>query len=59
MSTPYDFGSFGRRFVHRKPHLEAVVGESVDVALCIDTRGSIAGRDLGEFLGEIQGILDA
>ncbi len=59
VSTPYDFGGFDRRFIHRKLYLEDVVGESVDVAICIDTSGSIAGQELGEFLGEIQGILDA
>lgn len=59
VSTPYDFGGFDRRFIHRKLYLEDVVGESVDVAICIDTSGSIAGKELGEFLGEIQGILDA
>lgn len=59
VSTPYDFGGFDRRFIHRKLYLEDVVGESVEVAICIDTSGSIGGAELGAFMGEIQGILDA
>jgi predicted metal-dependent peptidase len=59
VATPYDFGGFDRRFIHRKLYLEDVVGESVEVAICIDTSGSIGGDELGAFMGEIQGILDA
>lgn len=59
VATPYDFGGFDRRFIHRKLYLEDVVGESVDVAICIDTSASIGDRELGAFSAEIQGILDA
>jgi predicted metal-dependent peptidase len=59
VATPYDFGGFDRRFIHRKLYLEDVVGESVEVAICIDTSGSIGSDELGAFMGEIQGILDA
>lgn len=59
VDTPYDFGGFDRRFIHRKLYLEDVVGESVEVAICIDTSGSISSAELGAFMGEIQGILDA
>ena len=59
VATPYDFGGFDRRFIHRKLYLEDVVGESVEVAICIDTSGSIGGTELGAFIGEVQGILDA
>jgi predicted metal-dependent peptidase len=59
VATPYDFGGFDRRFIHRKLYLEDVVGESVEVAICVDTSGSIGGDELGAFMGEIQGILDA
>ena len=55
----YDFGGFDRRFIHRKLYLEDVVGESVEVAICIDTSGSIQNKELSAFMGEIQGILDA
>jgi len=59
VSTPYDFGGFDRRFIHQKLYLEAVVGESVEVAIVIDTSASIGNAELGAFMGEIQGILDA
>ena len=59
VATPFDFGGFDRRFIHRKLYLEDVVGESVQVAICIDTSGSIGNSELGAFMGEIQGILDA
>lgn len=59
VATPYDFGGFDRRFIHRKLYLEDIVGESVQVAISIDTSGSIGSAELGAFRGEIQGILDA
>lgn len=59
VATPYDFGGFDRRFIHRKLYLEDVVGESVEVAICIDTSGSIGAEELAAFAAEIQGILDA
>lgn len=59
VTTPYDFEGFDRRFIHRKLYLEDVVGGSVEVAICIDTSGSIGSAELGAFMGEIQGILDA
>lgn len=59
VATPYDFGGFDRRFIHRGLYLEEVVGETVDVAICVDTSGSIDGPQLDEFMSEVQGILDA
>jgi predicted metal-dependent peptidase len=59
VATPYDFGGFDRRFIHRKLYLEDVVAESVEVAICIDTSGSIGGEALGAFMAEVQGIRDA
>jgi predicted metal-dependent peptidase len=58
VSTPYDFGGFDRRFIHRKLYLEDVVGETVEVAICIDTSGSVGQDELAAFMGEVQGILD-
>jgi len=57
--TPFDFGGFDRRHIHRKLYLEEMTGESVEVAICIDTSGSIDGPVLGEMMAEVQGILDA
>jgi predicted metal-dependent peptidase len=59
VATPYDFGGFDRRFIHRKLYLEDVIGESVEVAICIDTSASIGDRELSAFTAEVQGILDA
>jgi predicted metal-dependent peptidase len=59
VATPFDFGGFDRRFIHRKLYLEDMVGESFDVAIVVDTSGSIGGRELAAFQSEIQGILDA
>lgn len=59
VATPYDFGGFDRRFLQRKLYLEDIVGESAEVAICIDTSASIDDEDLAAFAIEIQGILDA
>jgi predicted metal-dependent peptidase len=59
VSTPCDFSGFDRRFIWQRLYLEDVVGESVEVAIVLDTSGSIGGEELGTFMGEIQGILDA
>lgn len=59
VATPFDFAGFDRRFIHQGLYLEDMVGESVEVAICIDTSGSIGGSELDAFYGEIQGILDA
>lgn len=59
VSTPFDFGGFDRRFIHRKLYLEGMVGESVQVAVCVDTSGSIGDAELGAFMSEVRGILDA
>lgn len=58
-ATPFDFGGFDRRFIHRKLYLEDMVGESVQVAVCVDTSGSIGKAELGSFMSEVRGILDA
>lgn len=59
VATPFDFGGFDRRFVHRKLYLEDAVGETVEVAICVDTSGSIGGPELSAFMAEVQAILDA
>jgi predicted metal-dependent peptidase len=57
--TPCDFSGFDRRFVWQKLYLEEVVGETINVSIAIDTSGSIGNEELGAFLGEIEGILNA
>ena len=59
VATPYDFGGFDRRFVYRGLYVEDMVGDAVEVAICVDTSGSIGSEELADFMGEIQGILDA
>jgi predicted metal-dependent peptidase len=59
VSTPCDFSGFDRRFIWQKLYLEDVVGETVEVAIVLDTSGSIGSDELSAFMGEIQSILDA
>jgi predicted metal-dependent peptidase len=57
--TPTDFTGFDRRFIGQKLYLEALEGESVKVYIAVDTSGSVGDRELGLFLGEVQGILQS
>lgn len=57
--TPVDFTSFDRRFLGEELYLDALDGESVRVAVCVDTSGSIGETELGRFLNEIRAILAA
>ena len=48
-----------RRFVAAGHYLPSGVSESVgELVLAIDTSGSIGGRELGQFLGEVKAICD-
>jgi len=55
--TPTDYCGYDRRFVGRGLYLDALDGERVEVAVCVDTSGSIGSRELDLFLSEITGIL--
>lgn len=55
--TPTDFAGFDRRFVGRGLYLETLEGESVRVAVCVDTSGSVSNRQITEFAAEVQAIL--
>jgi predicted metal-dependent peptidase len=57
--TPVDFTSYDRRFLGEEMYLDALDGESVRVAACVDTSGSIGGQELGRFLNELRAILAA
>lgn len=57
--TPTDFQGFDRRFIGRGLYLETLDGESVSVHVAVDTSGSVVGRTLDGFLGEVRGILSA
>lgn len=55
--TPTDFAGFDRRFVGRGLYLETLEGETVRVSVCLDTSGSVTGRQMAAFAAEVQGIL--
>ncbi len=57
--TPTDYAEWDRRFVGRGLYLEALSGESVHVAIAVDTSGSVADDVLGLFVGEVRGIIAA
>jgi predicted metal-dependent peptidase len=57
--TPTDFGDYDRRFIARGYYFEDLRGESVRVAVCVDTSGSIGGKEMQTLLSEVQGILSA
>ncbi len=57
VATPSDFSGFDRRFLWQKIYLEEIAAESIEVAIAIDTSGSIGNQDLSLFLGEIDSIL--
>jgi predicted metal-dependent peptidase len=57
--TPADFQGFDRRFVGAELYLDALDSETVQVAVAVDTSGSIDRGMLARFLGELQAILRA
>lgn len=54
-----DFQGFDRRFVGQGLYLDALDGETLHVALAVDTSGSIGAGQLEIFLGEVRGVLRA
>lgn len=57
VQTPTDFQGFDRRQIGQGYYLEALEGETVYVAVAVDTSGSIRHREITAFTSEIQGIL--
>ena len=55
--TPIDFRDFDRRFVGQRMYLENLEGETVFVAVAVDTSGSINNEQVQGFLNEVQSIL--
>jgi predicted metal-dependent peptidase len=55
--TPIDFRDFDRRFVGKRIYLETLEGETVSVAVAVDTSGSISSEQIRVFLSEVQSIL--
>lgn len=52
-----DFQGFDRRFVGQGLYLDALDGETLSVAVAVDTSGSIDQESLGVFVGEVQRVL--
>lgn len=59
VQTPTDFSGFDRRFIGRGLYLENLEGETVQVFVAVDTSGSIDSSQMGMFLAEVYGILQA
>ena len=59
VQTPTDFEAFDRRFIGQELYLETLSGSTVRVAVAVDTSGSVGRNEMGLFLGEVRGILDA
>lgn len=55
--TPIDFRDFDRRFIGKRIYLETLEGETVSVAIAVDTSGSISNEQIQVFLSEVQSIL--
>lgn len=55
--TPIDFRDFDRRFIGQRMYLETLEGETVRVAVAVDTSGSINNGQIQVFLSEVQSIL--
>lgn len=57
--TPVDFQSFDRRFIGDGMYLDTLDGETLHVAIAVDTSGSIDADALELFLGEVRSVLRA
>jgi predicted metal-dependent peptidase len=56
----YSWSAPNRRFLHQGLYLPGLRSDELgDLVLAIDTSGSIGEKELAEFAGEAQGILDA
>lgn len=57
VQTPVDYTSFDRRFVWQRTYLETLDGKKVQIAIAVDTSGSINHDYLRMFLAEVRDIL--
>jgi len=53
------FARRDRRLLHQRLYLETLEQESVELAVCVDTSGSISEELLAIFIGELRGITRA
>ena len=54
--TPVDYNGFDRRFLHQGLYLDMLESERLNIALCVDTSGSIEDDTLDAFVPEILAI---
>lgn len=59
VQTPTDFQDFDRRFIGQGLYLDSLAGEKLRIFLAVDTSGSVGGKEMALFLGEVQAILGA
>ncbi len=57
ISFPNDFKDYDRRFLYQNLYLDALQGDKLRVAVCIDTSGSIGSEELTTFTTELKAIL--
>jgi predicted metal-dependent peptidase len=57
VATPCDFQGYDRRFIWNGLYLDAMAGESLRVAIAIDTSDSVSKGDLSLFVAEVKSIL--
>ena len=57
--TPVDFEHFDRRQIHRGLYLKTLTGQSLQIYVGVDTSASIPDKDLAQFMGEVQHILQS
>lgn len=57
--TPVDFVGFDRRFIGRGLYLEALAGEALQVALAVDTSGSVNDTEISQLIAEVKSILNS
>ena len=47
-----------KRHIYRGIYLPGITGESISIAVAIETSGSIGSTEMRDFLGEVKGICD-
>ena len=55
--TPVDYTGFDRRQVYRGLYTEELHADQVELAIAVDTSGSVDNAQLGRFMAEVRGIL--
>lgn len=56
---PCDYSGYDRRFIGQGRYFDQLEGERLQAYVCIDTSGSISGKQLDLFVSELNGILSS